>query len=137
MSEESVITRAASPGDINFIFSTWLKGLRYGCELYGSINSDIYFPVYHKVIQKVLSNSKVVVTIACLKTEPDVILGYMVTEGPKLHWCHVKSPWRGKGIAKHMLPKGINVVTHVTKAGSAILKKQPGWVFNPFLLLEG
>jgi len=132
--KESVIVRPPCAEDTSFIFATWLRGLRYGNELFELINPDVYFEFYHKVIQSILTNKNTTVAIACLKEDKDVILGYAVYSGTTLHWCHVKTAWRNIGIAKQLVPSNINTVSHLTKVGIGILKNHPAVQFNPFLL---
>jgi hypothetical protein len=131
---ESVAVRDYVLGDYNFIISTWIKGLKYGNEWFNLIEQKAYFENYHKVIEKYLANPGASIRVACLKSDPEVILGYSVTHSDNtvLDWVFVKSAWRGIGIAKSLVPTTAKKVTHVTKVGVSILKKQPGLEFNPF-----
>jgi hypothetical protein len=126
--------RPAEANDVPFILSTWLKGLKYGNSWYKLIQNNVYYQVYHKVIENILLNPNTRTSVACLKEDPSVILGYMVTTEDRLHWCHVKVAWRNNGIATKLLPAGITTVTHVTDAGKAIFLKKKTWIFNPFVL---
>ncbi len=130
---ESVVYRDVAAGDAAFIMSTWLKGLRYGNDWFGLIPAKIYFLVYHKVIETILSRPNVKVKVACLKSDPDIILGYSVSEGCRLDWIHVKKAWRSKGIAKALSPKELSTVSHLTNVGRSILSKNKKVCFNPFL----
>ena len=127
-----VAIRDVTAQDANFVMATWLKGLRYGNDWFELIPSEVYFKVYHQVIEQILLRPKTLIQIACLKDEPDVILGYSVFEDSTLHFLFVKRPWRGIGIAKMLTPIGITTVSHLTKTGRAILTKTPGVTFNPF-----
>lgn len=129
-----VAIRDMEDGDRAFIFSTWLRGLRYGNDWFELIESGAYYTEYHRVIESLLGLSNVSVRVACLKEDPEVILGYAIHSGAKLHWVHVKTAWRGIGIAKSLVPKEISTVTHLTKVGKAILSKHPEVRFNPFAL---
>jgi len=128
-----VSTRNSTPEDKNFILATWLRGLYYGDSWFREIRKDIFMENYHKVIENILARPGVSVQVACLKDDPEVILGYSVSRGNTLDWVFIKAAWRGIGIAKSLLPKDLNVVTHLTKPGLSILKKKlPEVVFNPF-----
>lgn len=118
--------------DAAFIFSTWLKGLRFGNDWFGLIDSKVYFRVYHKVIENILSNPNTKVNVACLKEDPKVLLGYSVYTGSTLSWLHVKKAWRNIGLAKDLVPNNITSVSHITSIGRSILKKHPQVIFNPF-----
>lgn len=132
--EELVEVRGVDPGDKSFIMATWLKGLRYGCEIFKEIPSDIYFKNYHRILESILTNPETEIRVACLKDDRDVILGYSVSKDNALHFIFVKSEWRQIGIAKSLVSPKIDTVTHLTKVGSSILKKHPKIVFNPFAL---
>lgn len=129
---ELVSIRAAVPQDYPFIYSTWLKGLRFGNSLYGLIDSKVYFRIYHQFIEVLLAKPNISVKVACLKEDPNVLLGYSVYSGARLDWVHVKKAWRNIGLAKDLVPKEISVVSHVTAVGQSIIKKRGNIAFNPF-----
>lgn len=127
--------RDGTAGDRNFIFSTWLKGLRYGNDWFGLIQQDCYYKAYHAVIERILSAADV--KVACLKEDKDVILGYSVSRSIQgnvvLDFVFVKSAWRGIGIGRSLIPSSTVCVTHLTKVGRSMLEKRPTVLFNPFL----
>lgn len=129
-----VSVRDYLPGDRNFILATWLRGLRYGNEWFEAVDQKIYFDFYNKVIEIILNRPDTQVKVACLKDDPEVILGYSVYTGGVLHWVFVKKAWRSIGIMKSLLPEGIVAVSHLTTVGKSILRRHPGVVFNPFAL---
>lgn len=133
VNNETVVVRPGKDLDVPFIFATWLKGLRYGNELFELIDATVYFEVYHQVIQKILTAPGTQVSVACLSSDPDTIVGYAVSNGATLHWVHVKSAWRNIGVAKQLVAPTTTTVTHVTKVGIGILKNHPKLSFNPFL----
>lgn len=128
--EVNVLLREGNEDDYAFVYATWLKGLRHGNDWFEAIDADCYFNKYKEVVRHLLHTSKLVV--ACLSDEPDVVLGYVVTRGPVLHWVFVKKAWRKLGIGKRLIPQGIDTVSHLTKVGRAILPKE--WKFNPFTI---
>jgi hypothetical protein len=127
--------RDAKELDFPFIYSTWLKGLRFGNDVYGLIEQNSYFTNFHKVIEAILARPDTFIMVACLKDDPDTILGYSVRGADDtLHYVHVKQAFRRFGIARELTPTKIKRVTHITRAGWAILKeKYPKAVFDPFL----
>jgi hypothetical protein len=133
-----VATRDVVQGDVNFIMSTWLKGLLYGGdEYFRRIPKDIYFANHHKVLERILSHPSVKVKIACLKDSPDVILSYCVylEAGDKsaLAWTFTKKDWRNIGLAKSLWPSNVFAATNLTRVGESIMKKYPKIVFNPYI----
>lgn len=133
--KDLITTRSPHPDDLNFILSTFLRGLYHGNEFFKEIDHDSYFKNYHEVVSSLLLKPSVKVTIACLKNDRDVILGYSVTSPETLHWVFVKEAWRKIGLALDLIPPDMKQVTHLTKPGRAILHaKFPNVIFNPFAL---
>jgi hypothetical protein len=131
--QDLVSIRTARADDVPFLFATWLRGLYYGAPLYDEIPKDTFMSHYHKVLEKLLLSASI--SVACLKDDPDVILGYAVYRGDILDFVFVKSAWRGIGLAHMLIPDDIRYVTHLTRTGLSIMKKHPGkFVYNPFLI---
>lgn len=122
--------------DKNFILATFLRGLYYGDSWFSSIPKQIFMANYKVVAEALLNNNRCAVKIACLKEDPDVILGYSILSAnyQVIHWVFVKNSWRQKGIAKSLLPQHPEAVTHLTKLGQKLLLKFESTVFNPFIL---
>lgn len=132
--KDLIIQRDFNLRDLNFIYATWLKGLRYGNDWFGFITKEAYFTFYHRIIELLTQKPGVMIKIACLKDDPDVILGYSVSEGFVLHWVFVKSAWRKIGIAKDLCPE-FKSVSHITDmAKSILITKFPQVEFNPFVV---
>jgi GNAT superfamily N-acetyltransferase len=130
-----VAIRDAVPSDKNFILATWLRGLRYGNDWFGAVDSDTYYKIYHSILEMVINDPTVTVKVACLREDADVVLGYSVSKGPRLDWIFVKKAWRKIGIGKSLVPQETQVVTHLTKVGLSLLKKHPELKFNPFIFI--
>lgn len=128
-------TRPGQEADRAFIYSTWLRGLRYGNDYFELIESGAYYENQHKIIEDILDDVSTVILVACLKDDTDVILAYSVYSGDRLHYVHVKKSWRGIGIAKSLVPQFIQRVSHITKVGKSILSKSPGVVYDPYNLV--
>lgn len=136
MSEQQLYTtRDFTPEDKNFIFASWLRGLYYGCNWFREINKDVFMRNYHNFLERLLSQPTVSIKVACLKNDPEVILGYSVLGADDtLHWVFVKSAWRNIGVAKALIPTSTKCVSHLTKTGLSIIKRHPDVQFNPFNL---
>ena len=140
--KDLISVRTNTPEDRNFILATWLRGAYYGDSWYSLIPKNIFMEQYHNILQNFLARPGVVIKVACLKEDPEVILGYSVSRQIKngeadisiLDWIFVKSAWRKIGIGKMLTPTKLNAVTHVTKTGLSIMKqKLPNVIFNPFI----
>lgn len=125
--------RGAVPGDLPFVFSTFLKGLRHGNDWFERIDQDAYFKHYHEAIEHILADHRTQVKIACLKDDPEVILGYSISSNTHYHWVFVKKAWRGIGVGRDLMKSTATTVTHLTDVGVSLLKKRPGVKFNPFM----
>lgn len=123
--------RKAQEQDTNFILSTWLKGALHGNSFFSLIPRDTFFENYERVIKAIIERAET--RIATLPDDPNIILGYSVTEPGIIHWVYVKKAWRKMGIAKTLTQGPFDTVTHVTDLSLAILKNKPK-IFNPFLI---
>lgn len=124
--------REMRPSDKNFILATFLKGLSCGDSWFSMIPKDIFTANYKGVAEALINNG--LVSVACLKEEPDVILGYSIVskDFQTVHWVYCKKVWRLRGIARALLPKHPSTVTHLTEVGKSLLSKINNPVFNPF-----
>jgi len=122
------------PTDRSFVLATFLRGLYYGDSWFSEIPKDIFMENYKRVVEALLNSPNVVVKVACLKEDPDVILGYSILSSDlkAIAFVYVKSAWRKKGIGRSLLPQFPIAVTHLTALGKSLLSKLPGAVFNPF-----
>lgn len=124
--------RQATTADVNFIYSTMLKGLYYGSEFYANVAKATFFQHYGEIVTALLKKSKVVV--ACLPDDDDIVLGYAIYEpGLCLHYVFVKEVFRKQGVASALTGEAnTSSVSHITKIGNSI-RKAKNMEFNPFL----
>lgn len=143
---ESVITRSAEATDMSFIYRSILMGTYHGnkygkggkidpkapIDFFSSIPQDQFMASYHQFLDMLFKRPGLNISIACLSSDPDVILGFSVHEPRILHFVFVKPHWRKIGIATALVPKDINVVTGFTRVGD-IIRRKKAWVFNPWI----
>lgn len=122
--------------DTSFIMATFLRGLYYGDSWFSLIPKDIFMDNYKVIAEHLLHNPNVIVKVACLKEDSNVILGYSILskDYQTVHWCFVKSAWRKKGIAKSLVPSHPKYVSHLSTLGKSLMPKLLNVVFNPFSL---
>ncbi len=120
--------------DESFIVSTFLTGLYHGNEFFNIMDKKIFLRNYRPIIKTILRRREV--KMACLREDPDVILGYSILSKDFLviDWVYVKAKWRKFGIAKLLLPKYPKQYTHFTTLGLILSKKFGNLKFNPFNL---
>lgn len=137
--------RAARASDLPFIYRTWLMGAYHGnrplkgvkvpigasLDYIGSINQDDFMKSYHKYLESLLTRNDLFIYVACLHSDPDVILGFSVFQPEVLHWVFVKKDWRRIGLCNDLVPKNIKTVTGFTRVGE-VIRKHKNLTFNPF-----
>lgn len=134
------IVREYEEADKSFIFATVLRGLYYGSAFFSEVPKDVFMGNYHRIIENILEHPSAVIRVACLKEDPQVILGYSISrqtdDKSVLDYVFVKPAWRKIGVARSLMPPNIFAVSHLTKQGHSMLKsKLPGVMFNPFLIM--
>ena len=128
--------RDMRPDDRNFILATFLKGLYHGDSWFSQIPWGVYMENYKIVANAMLDSPKNVVKVACLKDDPDTIIGYSILSADfqTIHWVQVKEKWRHHGVGRSLVPQYPTAVTHLTKLGGILLPKLENCIFNPFKL---
>ena len=130
--------RAGKPEDHAFVFATFLRGLYHGESWFSEIPRDIFMVNYKRILEHMLKTGNLYV--ACLKDDPDVIIGYSLwnADNTTLHWVYVKNTklpdgtsWRQKGVARSLVGINPTQVSHLTAIGKKLLPKINA-IFNPF-----
>jgi hypothetical protein len=137
--------RSYVPEDKAFIMATFLRGLYYGFKdkqnqsdsWFGLIPKNIFMANYKNVIENLIASPKTLVLVACLKSDPDFIVGYSVVSSDfsTVHWVHVKNTERRSGVARMLLPSNPTAVSHLSRLGLDLLPKLNSPIFNPFITL--
>lgn len=143
LSEDAEIrVREATPGDLSFIMSGWLKSFRVGTTCEG-VGNDDYYGAHKQILQQLLRRCTVL--IACDAAAPDVDVGFICAEmlddsTRLLHYAYVKDDFRRHGICDMMLagldaiePAARTVCTHRTRRGAKLMRLK-GWGYNPYIL---
>ncbi len=119
----------------NVILARWLRSLRNLNDYFKLIDKEAYFNVYEKFIKMILDRPTVLIKLAVLTKDRDVVLGWSVLEGTALHYVHVQEDSRKKfGICSNLIPKDIKYFTHITKHWLSIWNnKYKSAKFNPFI----
>ena len=119
--------------DRNFVLATILRGLYYGESWFSEIPKHIFMENYSKTIEYLLNKPTTSVNMACLRDDPDTLLGYSITSPEVVHFVFIKVRWRGIGLAKSLVPENTKYATHLTKTGLVIMKNK-NLQFHPFML---
>jgi GNAT superfamily N-acetyltransferase len=127
------IIRERASTDDAFIYTSFLKGLRYGSsEWLSKMPEGMFYNQFNKYLKNLIERPQITIKIACLPDDPDVILGYIVYESGCIHWIFVKDSFRRMGIGKMLFPNNITRCSHLSKIGNSLAKKY-NIVFNPFI----
>lgn len=141
-----LLIRQATPADLPFIFSTWLRNYRHSSTGFAqAIDKDVYYEFHHTVLSRIV-NRGARILVASDKVDPNVIYGYLVWEPlpdmDVLQYGYIKKAFRGLGIFTDLMKAaGIRanaiVYTHQTDAGKKFFNKERGgWkcLYNPYLI---
>jgi ribosomal protein S18 acetylase RimI-like enzyme len=128
--------------DLAFIFNSWLKSYRFS-HFAEKITNTIYFSDQHKLIEKLIGSSNVVV--ACNEEDPSQVYGYIVggeVDGISLlHFIYVKHTFRNMGVGKTLLDAmghdkdKAGVYTHHTRMADKLSSKY-NFVYHPYLMFD-
>lgn len=116
----------ATPGDVPFLMSSWLKSYRRSPHT-RKWSDFTYFARQRPLCEMLLARSQVLV--ARPLDWPEGIFGWIAFEKPSdgfvLHYGYVKSPYRRLGVARRLLeyaqPSGELRYSHHTMPGSSYL----------------
>lgn len=119
-----VITRNYDPQvDNPFIFSTWRNAIWFDTHKEDEVD-HVYFRVMTKEIRRILERQNTEVKVACLKEDPDHIIGYGVVDNGTIEFVYIKIDYRNQGIAI-LLTKGfVDIAKPKTRLGVIIAKKK-------------
>lgn len=121
------------------VIARWLNSLKRLNKLFKAIDNEAYYKHYEEFIKAILKRPNVVVNLAALSEDPDVIFGWSVFDciSHSLHYVHVQEPYRRQGISYDLIPDNIMWITHTTRHWEEYLgskeKRFHKVKFNPFL----
>lgn len=103
--KQHILIRNQTKDDEPFLFATYLQHNWYDKTNSTTLKKSTWMSLQHKRLENVLKEQKV--KIACLKEDPDVILGYAFQDGNK-PFSYLKLAWRNCPIdIKEMLLKSL------------------------------
>jgi hypothetical protein len=134
-----ITIRPASSRDEAFILATWLRSFRHGSMFARRLTNDVFFTNHHPIATSILARSETLV--AHLDDDPNVILGYLVTEGQVLHFAYVKKEFRRMRVLTQLLDEshfpadldGVEVSHPTFDWLEFMAPKFPGSRSNPYL----
>ena len=142
MSQNNCRLRPMVEDDLAFIFNSWLKSYRFS-HFGEKITNTIYFEDHHRLIEKILNNSKVL--IACNPSDSSQLYGYAVVGEDDgiliVHFLYVKHTFRNMGIGKTLLDAVghssdvASVYTHHTRMADKLSSKY-NFVYHPYLMFD-
>lgn len=125
--------------DLNFIYATWLRSYRHASSFARKISNEIFYKRHHMVIDLLIKREGSRVVVAHPTGEPNVILGYMVSEiqpdgEAVVHYTYLKKSFRQMGIARTLwatLDPKFKTITHYTVDADWIVKKF-NLIYDPY-----
>lgn len=127
--------------DVPFVFATLLRSYRHASNFARKISNEVFYKYHHMFLDTCLKRPGSRVLVAHPKGEPDVILGYLLTETQVdglevIHYSYVKKSFRQMGVARALwakLEKKKYTITHYTADADWIVKKYD-LIYNPYRL---
>ncbi len=119
----------------NVVRSRWVRTYRNCNDMMKLVFPPAYYSAYSVYVKQILARPLVEVRLAVLQEDPDVVLGFSITEAENvLHYVEVKRDLRRNGIATALVPNEIKWFSHITKTGLKIWsRKYPEAHFSPFI----
>lgn len=132
------IIRPAEDSHRAFILATWLRSYQASSPLTKKIPKGLFFDRHHDVVEALLARPETEAKVALWAEDPEIILGYAVTEGTlTVHYVYVKPAFRQHGIATALLAETETpfIYTHFTYALQTLHRKMEKCVFDPYAAL--
>ncbi len=145
--------REGNEGDHNLVLNSWLRSYRFGaswsflgaahhacrmCHAPAKAAQDVPEDVYYSDDghQGVVKRSLAAGELLCVVDPemPEVVYGWLVHEGPVLHYAYVKDAWRGRGVFRALLSRlpVAYVASHRTHDFERVLDRNRAATFNPY-----
>jgi hypothetical protein len=116
-----------------YIYSKWLRSLRYGSEIYKMIDSGAFFNCEHAKIEKILDCEDTEIRLAVLSDDLDVCLGFSAVRNDHLDYVYVNKDQRKIGIGASLIPDRIKSFGTLTNLGQIVWEKRyTDLKFNPY-----
>ena len=126
-----LMRRPFEADDEGYVVSTWLHDYVDDILLRDDPLRPLFYDDYRPYVEARLGT----VEIACLRDEPNVIVGWRCEREGVLHFAHVKPRFRGVGVFRWLVGPLLNkpmLYTHETR-GFARMKLNPRWQYRPLL----
>ncbi len=109
--------------DLPFVYAAWKNAIWYDKNPNKDLKPDPGFlRIMSKKIKEILNHFPITVRIACLRFNPDQIIGYSVMEDKTIQFVYVKLDYRKQGIAKLLTKNFRDIIEPCTKIGMSIAK---------------
>ena len=139
--KDKIKIRPMTEGDFNFVISSWLKSYKYSGTAVRRMIDRVYYDAYEPIVKSLIKRSDVY--IACLRSDPDAIVGYLAIERVEdhdiIHYCNIRDIWQKMGIASYLIeaaqPQNMTYFTHWTSPIQSLIHKIP-YVYQPFLIKD-
>lgn len=131
---EDILIRDSEPGDMNFIWDSWLRSWRKS-PWAGTIPNNLYFQVTRSGIEQLVGRGAQF-KVACTRTDLDQLLGWICYEVLKsgecvVHYAYTKDPYLGYRINDELLAECPGTkpgfYTHRYRQVAEICPHEEGW----------
>lgn len=130
MTAPDILFAPADHRHVAFVLETWMKSMRFSHE-FVDMTDDDYYTWAREHIAGYLGESECLAALDPL--DSDGIIGYVVYDGPVLHWAYIRKDLRNQGVFKELKlqanPSGFVSYSH---AGAHWDAKRSGLVARPW-----
>lgn len=120
--KEVVIRPYSFESDSSLIYDSWKKQVWFENHKKDEYIDPVFSRKLTKKIKSILESNTSRIRMACLKDDPNHIVGYSVMSSSTIEFVYVKIDFRKQGIATILVKGFMNSVEPSTKIGAAIAK---------------
>lgn len=111
--QSEIKIRPANGSDLNFIYDTFRQSMRSDSTMGRAVADGLFKREFVKIIDDILKTATTL--IACMRTNPHVILGYLIFEPQRIHYAFTKMAFRQMGIQRALIKEsGLDLSERVT-----------------------
>lgn len=131
MSNSPVGVRIATAEDLRFVASTWFRSVLESNTVVNQVPFGVFRDGMEANIQRLLKQS--VTRVVFATSQPDELLGYVVSDKSLIHHLYVKSAYRRQGIGRSLVGDAKTLTHPATPGAGKKFALALGLSYNPRL----
>ena len=139
---DEIIIRDGTDNDVPFFYNSFLHHYKHSSPHTKYIHDINYYNELHSIVTRCLDRKGNVLKFVALKSDPDVVLGYIWAniEIETIYYVYIKKAFREMGIGTILLESVFPCRPEIlffpfwTYSAQTIMQKNNNFYFNPYLL---